>query len=456
MALVQDQTPLEFFREQLERAMDHQKVSTSEFTEYYLVNLLAGCLRRSCCPASRASTRRRWPSCTSAPSRPPAVDRAKLLRAMGDTALFVSGFFADSLSRRLVDLDYYKAMGGLAYARLAQDDGPAHLRARGLLRAVRAASPQFADLLSEVSEKSHLSSLATTSPSSGSTSAGSRRAAGARRHPGRAGNHARHRRSRLAVSAAGIAGLLVDVQRRLEALYALEHQAPVTDFLIPAEAAGDYPGGGSRTLLTQEGGDVPLGVVLEDVRERLARRRPARPPRRRRTSDPFCMAAEEVSHFVYLFFCARGPQVVTQLELELQGEVDKYLSAVFLISLQNEGAVSPAARAAVPPLSPGRPRHRRRRRASVITAPATSPIATAGTWSRIPARRPGSPTSRARRAVLPPRPARKLERIATCSSAAPPATTGPPAGVTPLPDRGLRRSGGPPPAIRERRVGRVV
>src|SRR6185503_13057785 len=29
-----------------------------------------------------------------------------------------------------------------------------------------------------------------------------------------------------------------------------------------------------------------------------------------------------------------------QLELELQGEVDKYLSAVYLLSLQNEGAVS--------------------------------------------------------------------------------------------------------------------
>ena len=60
--------------------------------------------------------------------------------------------------------------------------------------------------------------------------------------------------------------------------------------------------------------------------------------------DPFCVAAEEVSHFVYLSFCAQAVRQVTQLELELQGEVDKYLSAVFLISLQNEGAVSPMLR----------------------------------------------------------------------------------------------------------------
>src|SRR5439155_692812 len=37
---------------------------------------------------------------------------------------------------------------------------------------------------------------------------------------------------------------------------------------------------------------------------------------------------------------ARSARSVTQLELELQGEVDKYLNAVFLLSLQNEGAVS--------------------------------------------------------------------------------------------------------------------
>ena len=60
-----------------------------------------------------------------------------------------------------------------------------------------------------------------------------------------------------------------------------------------------------------------------------------------RNLDSFCTATEEVSHFVYLLFCARTARTVTQLELELQAEVDKYLCAVFFLSLQNEGAVSP-------------------------------------------------------------------------------------------------------------------
>jgi hypothetical protein len=134
--------------------------------------------------------------------------------------------------------------------------------------------------------------------------------------------------------------LLLEVQRRLESLYALDQQAPVTDFLIPEEAAAAYPGGGSRTLLRQHGDDISVGVVLEEkIGECLSRSDP-RQHLNRSNLGPFCTLTEEVSHFVYLLFCATRQRTVTQLELELQGEVDKYLSSVFLLSLQNEGAVS--------------------------------------------------------------------------------------------------------------------
>src|SRR5439155_9237626 len=136
----------------------------------------------------------------------------------------------------------------------------------------------------------------------------------------------------------------VEVQRRLEAFYALERQAPVTDFLIPLAEAGAYPGGGSRTLVTQKGDDVSLGLVLdESVCAGIAAANP-RVHLDRGNLHPFCLVTEKVSHFVYLFFCARAARQVTQLELELQGELDKYLSAVFLLSLQNEGAVAPGLR----------------------------------------------------------------------------------------------------------------
>ena len=145
-----------------------------------------------------------------------------------------------------------------------------------------------------------------------------------------------------AVSA--VDGLLIDVQRRLCSLYALEAQPPVTDFMIPQASAGRYPGGGSRTLVTQDGDEVSLGVVLaEEVGRHLSQRDP-RVCLDTANLGPFCTLTEEVSHFVYLLFCARADRQITQLELELQGEVDKYLNAVFLLALQQE-AISPRLRA---------------------------------------------------------------------------------------------------------------
>ena len=137
-----------------------------------------------------------------------------------------------------------------------------------------------------------------------------------------------------------VSGLLVDVQRRLESLYALPPEAPVTDFLLSEQAATSYPGGGSRTLIAQDGDFVSLGVVLDPGVGALLAEQDPRVHLDGRNLESFCAATEEVSHFVYLLFCARTARTVTQLELELQAEVDKYLCAVFLLSLQNDGAVS--------------------------------------------------------------------------------------------------------------------
>jgi hypothetical protein len=154
--LVRDETPLEFFREQLVRAMDHQKVSTSAFTEYYLVNLLTGCVRGDPLPAAEPGYDETplallyLRALTASP-----VERTRLLRAMGDSALFVSGFFADSLSGKLAGLSYYRAMGGHAYLRLSQDETRVE-RAGGVFSELARRFTEFADVLSEVSEATRL------------------------------------------------------------------------------------------------------------------------------------------------------------------------------------------------------------------------------------------------------------------------------------------------------------
>jgi hypothetical protein len=140
------------------------------------------------------------------------------------------------------------------------------------------------------------------------------------------------------------AGILLEVQQRLESLYGLEHEARVTDFLIREEEASTYPGGGSRTLVSEDDGGVALGVILDDAVGRQLARSDPRVRLDGSNLGPFCTLIEEVSHFVYLLFCAQAARTVTELELELQGEVDKYLCAAFLLSLQNEGAVSSGLR----------------------------------------------------------------------------------------------------------------
>jgi hypothetical protein len=154
--LVQGQTPMEFFRQQLVIAMEHQQVSTSAFTECYLVNLLAAAVRTSeALPAAE-------PGYDETPLALLYVralqasrhERARLLRSMGDTALFVSGFFADSLHRRLVDLDYYRAMGGRAYSRLSEEED--RVLGPRVFQELADRFLEFADLLQEVSETSRL------------------------------------------------------------------------------------------------------------------------------------------------------------------------------------------------------------------------------------------------------------------------------------------------------------
>jgi hypothetical protein len=156
--LVCRQSPIEFFKGQLEKAMQHQKVATSAFTEFYLANLLAACVRGSALPAPE-------PGYDETPlallyvraMESSRFDRARLLRTLGDAALFVSGFFADSLQRRLVDLSYYRTLGGQAYARLSRQDGWLEYDSQ-VFGELAQRFGEFADVLAEVSENSRLAS----------------------------------------------------------------------------------------------------------------------------------------------------------------------------------------------------------------------------------------------------------------------------------------------------------
>ncbi len=145
----------EFFREMLAHAQDHQRIRVREETEHYLVNLLDAFLStESLYDTAPDGSKSREPLTVlfARALGQPRDRKVRTLRNLGDTSLFVSGFFADSLSRSLVDVDYYVAMGGRAYELL-----------RAMLDDARFAElsekfERIVDLLSEVSERTQVSS----------------------------------------------------------------------------------------------------------------------------------------------------------------------------------------------------------------------------------------------------------------------------------------------------------
>jgi hypothetical protein len=68
-------------------------------------------------------------------------------RQLGDQALYVSGFFRSSLSRRTISVDYYLSMGAIAYGQLS-----GLLRAPGGLGGLEAIYAELADSFEACSE----------------------------------------------------------------------------------------------------------------------------------------------------------------------------------------------------------------------------------------------------------------------------------------------------------------
>jgi hypothetical protein len=150
-------TAQEWFREMLADALSHRRIAIQEVTEFYLVNLLARYLE-----SERLFVEEPDGSVRSEPLalillgalRADRRARAAGLRRLGDTALFVSGFFGDSLARRNVDLDYYIAMGGRAYGSLAETEREHD----ALFGELSSRFGDFVDLFAEIAELSELRS----------------------------------------------------------------------------------------------------------------------------------------------------------------------------------------------------------------------------------------------------------------------------------------------------------
>jgi len=145
----------EFFKDSVADAMDRQGVAADDHTAYYVVNLLTLFARSEKLYDQR--TEGPGPPALAlllaeAATAPDPKVRNVGLRRVGDTSLFVAGFFQDAFARKLVDVDYYIDIGGAAYGSLsASVRGTVHGRAFGGVFAELAAKfREFVDVLAEI------------------------------------------------------------------------------------------------------------------------------------------------------------------------------------------------------------------------------------------------------------------------------------------------------------------
>lgn len=147
---IRNESPMEFFKRRVERALAHQNVASSDDTTFYLTQLLDDFVR----------PHRLYSRTGVEPDQPLAeifLDavashgqrRYELLKLTGDLALFLCGFLSESLNRSLTGNGYYVRLGGQAYGVIRSE----HRMLRDLFGQLAEKFAAFADVLSEVSEE---------------------------------------------------------------------------------------------------------------------------------------------------------------------------------------------------------------------------------------------------------------------------------------------------------------
>lgn len=134
------------------------------------------------------------------------------------------------------------------------------------------------------------------------------------------------------------------IQRHLQRIYEVDVPHNVEDFVVTDRALLQALGDGTRhadekLLVMQNGEEVELALYLDaDLMQRLREDDPTRRLHDGNISD-FCTALEGVSHFLYLTWNAGHERGVSLLELEMQAEVDKYVSTAMLFGSQDDGKI---------------------------------------------------------------------------------------------------------------------
>ncbi|MFO1463228.1 MAG: hypothetical protein U1F66_05585 [bacterium] len=148
----------EHFLEEVRGAFQKQRLNAHPHTEFYLVRLLSDFSRRDNLFGQAGSEDTPLAILYLESLQNGGLEGLRTIKKIADFALYISGFFQDSLHRQNIDLDYYAAMGGSAYRRLhsgARETGLGEAFCETFLE-LSDRFLSFVDVLAEISERSNL------------------------------------------------------------------------------------------------------------------------------------------------------------------------------------------------------------------------------------------------------------------------------------------------------------
>jgi hypothetical protein len=140
-------------------------------------------------------------------------------------------------------------------------------------------------------------------------------------------------------------GILAHLQRTIETLHGVETHLDVRAYVVDEETRRAIPGARElpeQLFVREDEEGIELALFIDPrVVESLERDHPER-RLHAGNLESYCIALEGVSHFVLVAWRAQRGWPVSALEMEIQAEVDKFVSAWQLLAEQGRSRHSAA------------------------------------------------------------------------------------------------------------------
>ncbi len=148
----------DYFRTSIDDVIAQQGIELDPHATHYVVNMMTLFSRSDELYEDDGETYGLKPLAlmlADASDAPTLEHRNQILQRLGDVALFISGFFVESLANKAVDIDYYIHMGASAYGSLSEETRRT-FRGRAFADVFRELASNFhilTDVLHEVRDK---------------------------------------------------------------------------------------------------------------------------------------------------------------------------------------------------------------------------------------------------------------------------------------------------------------